>query len=577
MDGAIRIDVFNADGSPRSEGPVTNVLACQYQNALGQIGSYAFTVPAAHERSAILVTGRIIRITRRGEGVVFQGLIDRAETVVASDGSHQLVVSGSSVARELVWANTLLGFELNADTLDDSIDALLSGTGWTRGQTGTSTITASARFDGATIWQALAKLADIFGFHLRENSGTREIDIDEFGTNTSGLTLRAFEAVSPEQDDPLLRPITGLRILAESTDIWNRIIPIGQRAGISGVNITLEDATRSVANGNPYDVDSAIGPDGETYYYIEDAASVAAHGVRTKVLQIKDVVPLGLTGTDAENASNALYDEAVTYLQRHTDSQTAYEVSAVGLKHLVNGSPVVNLGDTISVQFRGVVQDAGGRRLWKNVDADLYLMGYQRTITDAGADEWSLTASTLARHIPTDGSIAVDFMAQLDAVQAAPLPFVVFGDRTMRMDRFGLQFESYNLDGTVAALYFLDRLTGDAPNTYPQAVLAAQELSDLNGNLLIIQRSGATAGDHSYSLLNLSAHRLSPNVGARIVLEVDAMESESSPYSPVGIAITDGGNFGGSIGNPGPSIIAYGPDGERDLLAGGGGWLAFPL
>ncbi|MBI2764859.1 MAG: DUF433 domain-containing protein [Chloroflexi bacterium] len=206
--------------------------------------------------------------------------------MIAADDSLVLGASGSSIARRLAWENTLLGRTFDGASLSSAVTTLLAGTSWTAGSLDAPATTLLARFDGLPVWAALAKVAEVFGLHLREDPWNREVDLGAFGA-TSGIVLQNVEAVSPAlRENRLLAPIAKLEVLEESADVWNRVIPLGAGEGVN--KLDLRYATRS----SPYAVQSAAGPDGRTYWYLDDAASVAAYGRRTRVLSVKDALPL---------------------------------------------------------------------------------------------------------------------------------------------------------------------------------------------------------------------------------------------------------------------------------------------
>jgi hypothetical protein len=179
--------------------------------------------------------------------------------------------------------------------------------------------------------------------------------------------------------------------------------------------------------------------------YIEDEASQAAYGVREKVIQVRDILPLGVSTTDFERAANTLYDLGVAYLERHKGEQAEYEVEVVGLTHTDGSAYRFQVGDTFRVQFEGTSDD----QTTLSVDQDLYLMGFSRTFDSSGADTWKLTLSTILREIPDDGNRTAAFLRELEAVKAAPLPYILFGDNVARMSESGLELVS--LSGYEAA------------------------------------------------------------------------------------------------------------------------------
>jgi hypothetical protein len=415
----LRIDVYDPAGNKLNAGPITSVLGASYRMELDRIGSFAFRMPAGDEKAELVAQGNEVRIFREGEGLVFRGLVDRAEWVVDAEGGLVLSVSGSSIARRLAWENTLLGRSFEGATLAAAVTTLLAGSGWSAGSLDAPATTLLARFDGLSTWAALTKVAEVFGLHLREDPWDAEVDAGGFGA-ASGIVLQNVEAVSPAlRENRRLAPIAGLTVLEESADVWNRVIPLGAGEGVN--KLDLRHATRS----SPYAVQSAVGPDGRTYWYLEDAASVAAYGRRTRVLNVKDALPLANSPAGFTAAANALYDVAASWLRRRKDPLVAYEVEAVGLRHLdPDGLPLFQVGDRLRLIFRGLARRSdGSTAVWKSVDASLWLMGFQRTFKDDGSDAWSLTVATVDRHEEDERARLAEVFEGMHALQVALRPY----------------------------------------------------------------------------------------------------------------------------------------------------------
>lgn len=416
----LRAEVYTPAGALAGSGPIRAILSAEYEVALDRIGGWSMTVAATDANASLLTMGREVRLYREGEGLVYRGFVDKAETQVSESGELTVVASGLSTAEALLWANTLLGRAFNGTALSSVVSTLLTGTGWSAGSLDVPSTTLLARYDGLSRWAALQKAADVFGLHLREDPYNLEADIGAFGTS-SGVTFQNVGQVSPVlRENTLLYPVQSLQVEDEASDLWNSIVPLG--GGDTLNQLTLRYATRSVAGGFAYDVQSAAGPDGLTYYYLEDAASVAAYGRRQRVLLVKDAAPLANSSAGYQNAANALYDVAVTYLQRHKDPLTTYGVSVLGMKHFDPGSttPRFQVGQKARLVYRGIVEDTDGtRRAWRSVDASLWLMGFKRSFKDDGSDEWSLSVATVDRLTEDDAQKQAQAFSDLFALQVA--------------------------------------------------------------------------------------------------------------------------------------------------------------
>lgn len=434
----MRVDFYSAAGERLDVLPLsgTDVLGFNCSQFLDRTGAFSLSV-AASSGSAVQVA-RQVWVHNDGEGYIFKGVIEEIQNQVSQDGSAILQVNGRSLAAKLAWKTTLLGRTFDNQTLSSVVSTLLTDSGFTAGEIASPLTNISTRFDGRSLWDALRFVAEVFGLSLREDNLNGEVDIAEFGTD-SGIVLKNLPSLSPNQASNLnIVPIRSIKKHTYALDIVNKVIPIAQQSGIAGSTVwfNLADSTRV----SPYTIGSAVGPDSFTYYYIEDTDSQTTYGVREKVVQVKDILPLGVSTTDFERAANTLYDEAVTYLQRHKDEQAAYDVDVVGLTH-ISGSYRFQVGDTFRVQFEGSTDDL----VTLSVDQDLYLMGFSRTFDSSGADTWKLTLSSILREIPDDGNRTAAFLRELEAVKAAPLPYVLFGDNVARVSELG--FELVSADG----------------------------------------------------------------------------------------------------------------------------------
>lgn len=430
--------VWLTNDIPRRAGWTAEVLEAEYGEALGQIGGFQFTIPAEIEAAGLMVHGREVRLFVGGEGLVYRGFIERTQEVVAGDRA-MLQVSGPSIARTLV-RKKLAGARFQGTNLADSVSRLLAGTGWFTGELDTSDLLLQLDAIGQSVWQGIETAAFRFGMYARANVLAQRVDVGAFGTNPSGLVFQNVEQAGPALlENRRLVPLTGLTVLQESEDVVNRVYPLGQTQGIKGEYTTLANTTRT----SPYAVGSVVGEDGVRYYYLEDSGSIGRHGLSEEFVSLKDIYPQGLAATDFTRASNALYDAAATWLARRSQALRAYQVSVAGLRHMDAGGPLLRVGDKVRVIFNGIAEDIDGRRAWKSVDEDLYVMAYRRRLQGDGRSTWSITVSSVAREVPSDGSMAADIVRQLKAIESAPLPFFTFAARggapAMRLDEWAIQ------------------------------------------------------------------------------------------------------------------------------------------
>lgn len=459
--GRVWCEVRAPDGGRLNVNPIGTVINLVYRLELDRVGTFTAAFPATTEAVAAVTPGRQLWFSVEGEGVVFKGVAE--QIAFAQDGDvRTLQVAGGSIAKALAWKTTLVGFQLNAATLSSAVASLLSGTGWSAGTLASPSTTITARFDGRSIWQALVDVGDVFGLSVREDhlsAGGPFVDVAAFG-GTPTLLLANVPEVTPELSAAnTTLAITRISERVEALELVNRVVPLGQMTGLQGASawLTLQHSTRT----SPYTIQSATGPDGKPYYYIRDASSEATYGVRERVLQVRDITPLGTSTTDRERAANTLYDEAAAWLADHSQPLTVYTVDVAGMRHCVDGAPQFEVGDAVRILYRGVVQGDSGAETVRAIDtAATYLVSAERRLS-ASEDTWQLVVATRRKGLPNDGNVTERFIEDLQAVRGTPLPFVLFGDNTMRISSQGHELRTPPDSGTIGSMERKIRWTRD--------------------------------------------------------------------------------------------------------------------
>lgn len=413
-------------------GPIP-VMTARYSEAEAEIGAFSFTMPADHPRAELLdpsdeIPGaRYARIFVGGEGYVFLGEITNIKRTASADGRRVLVASGWSSARELTRLKTGFGFTLTDETMADAVDAILDGTGWTAGSIASAAIaTYVLEANGASRFQALTRLAEIQGFMLRFNSTTRTVDMGPLGTNPEGIRFTAIEGpISPRFRSAVSKviPIASAQIVSESEDVRNKVRIEGQIQGVDGDALTLAESSLDT----PYVRQTETGPDGRTVYFIADATSIAANGVFEEDLVRRDIRLIGTDATERERAANSLYGAAVTFILEHKDRVKTFAMTPVGLRHLVEDVDIAPVAGKYPVWFRGWRDERDGRRVWVEIDQDLYLLRRERVIDSSGRSTWALGWSTTTRELSSDDQEVASTISELKAATAARLPMVTWG------------------------------------------------------------------------------------------------------------------------------------------------------
>lgn len=449
FDRRVRVEVYDPSGAKLAYGPVVTATAVTYSHRLDEVGTFTVEVPASDERVSYIGKRYELRVFREAEGEVFRGIVDTRETVVDESGAAIVRLSGSSTGRRLVWLTTLLGRQFDGASLSSAVTTLLSGTGFSAGAVASKTVTA--RFDGATRFAALANLAEQTDVHVREDPVAATVDVAAFGDD-SGITLANVGVVTPElQEAGHLFPVTRIAVLDDGADIINRVIPVGSGQGPS--QLTMRYSNRA----SPYTIQSATGPDGRTYWYLEDGASVAAFGATEKVISFPDVTPLANTSAALQKAANALYDYAAAFLRRNRDGRQTYEVEAVGLRHYQDGVARLKVGQKLRLRYKGVATAAdGASRVYLAVDTDLWLIGFSRAFTDDGTDRWTLEVSTVdVADDGVNGPIA-DAIEDLYSVKVTPANLPLYRTYTVHrqsIESGGPYTYSLKFDANIALIH----------------------------------------------------------------------------------------------------------------------------
>lgn len=416
------VEVFEVDGDAVIEGPFVEILGASYTQELDRIGSFELVIPAAHERAAIFQQRREVHLYREGEGLIFKGIVGSISTE-ARDEAYVATIRGSSLSRKLVFKTTGRGLTYNNQTLAAVTSSLLSGTGIGVGQVAVLPNNLVARMDSATRWAALEGIARQAHVHMREDLLTETIDMHPLGTDT-GIVLRNVEAVSPALDtNAAVIPVSGVSIDEESEDLWNRLYPLGSGEGNNALD--LGPSNRTTGGGAPYAIQSEVGPDGRTQYFIEDITSVVAYGRSEKWVSVKEAIPLSNDVAAFTAAANALYDVASAYLQVLSVPRREYAVQVPGLRHLdYNGNYRFQVGDKMRLDYRGLASSpTAGTVVWHEVNQLLWITGYSRRFREDGGDDWTLKVATVDRQERDIAERLADIQADVLALSVSPKPY----------------------------------------------------------------------------------------------------------------------------------------------------------
>jgi hypothetical protein len=401
------IDVESALGVPYGPGPITTAVEVKTRQALDQVGSASFRVPAEDARTDLIAAGRYyhisrwdsIRQTRQDLGTWRH----RTARIVQGGDAALLEVQCDSLLAE--WTRELVYFHRNySNTATNTVVAALIGlaAGWAGG-TVANPGNVSVGFEGDSLFRALVAIAETWvGYHFRETTPARTLDFDDFGDD-SGIRLIMPSAARVElEDNDLVALITAVEVVEETDRIVNKIVPVGAGLGETQLNIF------GAAADPGYPVQVGVNADASNYYFVHDAASIAAYGQVAAVMAATDVRPLSNSDNDVQYAKNVLYRRAVSALTAHKDPLTVYGVTVAKLRG------TLEVGDKVRLVYRGVATRDGTPYKFVDVDALQYVVAIDSTYGQSGAESFRLELSASGYGAGSDGDLLSQMQHDLD-------------------------------------------------------------------------------------------------------------------------------------------------------------------
>jgi hypothetical protein len=349
----ILVDVYDPTGSSRlGPGPVLTCTSATVRRRLDGAGSLNLSGNLTDPRAGdLLQPERQVRVWIDSP----DGMRDFARGVILdvrrniNARTFELSIDCADVLDAIARRTVRNGRQYVNQTLSSiATDLIALVPGWTASvESGISANLHSARFTGTNVFKALLRLAEERGYHLRGGSGSSNVvEIGAFGTD-SGLTFTNLQGTGQgilTNTDLVL--IESLDVAESSRTVGNWIIGYG--AGEGQAALTLRDSTRTT----PYTINT-VTDNGQTLYYLEDAASIAEYGQKEKVVVFKNIAPVTNTVAAKEAAANALYDAMTAWLQRNKDTVTSYRVRGVKVDQTIRP------GDKIRLWYKGMVQRDG--------------------------------------------------------------------------------------------------------------------------------------------------------------------------------------------------------------------------
>lgn len=396
-------DIYNAAGARQGDGAIQTIKGADVSRVLDGAGTISFSVPLNDDRAmTLLVNEARVRLYAEFDGAtreIARGII-RNRGLSHERGGKNMSIQAIDELDLLKRYNTFLGRIYTAQTAQSIASSLAALAGWTvSGSGGASDMTA--RFDGATVLKALQELCEHQGLHLRLGDSANVVEIGAFG-DVSTLTIMAPAQLPAEiyanDNIALIEKL----IAGESSEaVANAFVPLGQGAGESA--LTLEKSTRTT----PYTIQTMV-VNGKTHYYLQDDTSVALYGTIQRVGTYRQIGAVSNSDADLQNAANALYDAAASWLQRYSQSLVTYECT------IRKARQIIKPGQKIRLVYKGLVHNQDGLAFdWVNID-DLFWVMEVRESLDSGGHAQSLKLATVDR-VQLDAAQLV--IGALDAIE----------------------------------------------------------------------------------------------------------------------------------------------------------------
>lgn len=365
------IDIF--DSSNNKLSAVSNIMSLTTIERLNGIGEAVFMLPGNDPVNEYINDGSEFQIYDEIDGDLGRFLF-RSRTLSDMNGQAVVTIQCWSVMRELTFRFTGFAREYNLQPLHTTVDDLVTSiAGWSTDTTIDFNEKTTVSYQGQSILEAIEELANRWGYHFRIGTG-RELIFKILGTVNSNVRLvGGLRGQTSDIDNHT--EVALITNISESTDrdgIINRVIALG--AGTGAGQVTLE---RQTDDRHGYIVASVSPSNGQTYWYIEDAASIASYGAREAPIIFEQVKPILNSITAKIRAANELMYAAEEFLLRHKDPRVQYEIGDIRALRAN-----VEVGDKIALEYRGIVDG------YKYIDVDntFWLMELQRDRDAASGD-----------------------------------------------------------------------------------------------------------------------------------------------------------------------------------------------
>lgn len=385
---------------PEALGSVLGIFDYEITREINAIGRFRVVLGVHDRLSRMLRRGWRISIVEESADpahppfLMHRGIIGNRRFVGEAGGIAVLEITGLFKTARHTYRTTHMGLTFsttpgavaNALLVDETITAPIT-------DAGVLTIT----FNEQTMYAALLKVAEYANWNIRETYDEDALEfVRMFSVPDSGYTLTHVEGSPVNLQDV---HEMGIALIQESPtfsyngdNIVTKIIPFGSDTIVSPDDptnteqapLTLEASTKT----GPFTIQSALNPDGSTYWFIEDTAATALYSVPGEPIELylkrTDIKNPNADGASRTKAANALY--LVTANEMLSRRSEMLELDA----GVVNGRQIWSLpGDRMKVVYHGRVMTPDGLESYGNLNRHMLIVSRTDKRGEGGTREVS--------------------------------------------------------------------------------------------------------------------------------------------------------------------------------------------
>lgn len=479
MPTPFRIDTILANGE--NVGTSVNIIELNTTEKLDEIGELSFTIPANDSLASYLKTGVTFKVYESVDSYLGEFLF-RDKTIQDNSGTATITVICDDSLKELTYHTVGFNRSYNFESVSDVVNDLITTIpGWSiEAESGLNETTID--YQGESVFRAIDEQRDRNGSHFRlKRNSTKILEFGFFGNFNDIIFTDLRGQTHVDSSNENIAIINNITLLEESSEIYNKIIPLGHGQGVN--QLTIERAVL----GN-YSVLMGNNADGSNYYYFEDETSKENYRTRTRVLSFPNLRPISNSDIDIINAANALKLSAEAYTARHLEPKFTYSVDLAYLPQNLQ------VGDKIRLQYRGIIEGIQ----YIKIDDFFYVMSISKNRSADGSIGFSVEIANVDEKRTTDQDVIVDVVRDLKNINVhipASITYSPVGPVTRRIRGSGFSDARINAMFNVRIreeVLYLNR----AVMRFETSPLKSSVRTTLSGGSSAVTSAGG--GDHGH-------------------------------------------------------------------------------